>query len=273
MNMLPLLLYTVAAVAYAFSFAYRSQRTGRLATASLAGAALVHTFVIGMRTVEVGQLPFVGTAAAISAFVWLLAVSYLYTEVTTDERAIGVFIVPLLVVLQGVSTVSDRVIEPAPVLDSPWFAVHVSSLLFAYAAFALACVIGITYVLLFRELKSKRLGFFAARLPSLHVIDAMNGRAVGIGWLFLTAGLAVGVVWALRLQPDTSDPRVLAMSFGDPKIFVVLLSWAIYSFELYARRTIGWSGRRAAWLSALGFSIVLVNLVPVGYFLTESHNF
>ena len=92
----------------------------------------------------------------------------------------------------------------------------------------------------------------------------MNGRAVGIGWLFLTAGLAVGVAWALRLQPDTSDPRVLAMSFSDPKIFVVLLSWAIYSFELYARRAIGWSGRRAAWLSALGFSIVLVNLVPVG---------
>mgnify|MGYP000462815781 CR=1 FL=1 len=56
MNMLPLLLYIVAGVAYAFSFAYRSQRTGRLATASLAGAALVHTFVIGMRTVEVGQL-------------------------------------------------------------------------------------------------------------------------------------------------------------------------------------------------------------------------
>ena len=42
------------------------------------------------------------------------------------------------------------------------------------AAFALACVIGITYVLLFRELKSKRLGFFAARLPSLQVLDAMN---------------------------------------------------------------------------------------------------
>ena len=273
MNMLPLLLYIVAGVAYAFSFARRSQHTGRLATASLAGAALVHTFVIGMRTVEVGQLPFVGTAAAISAFVWLLAVAYLYTEVTTDERAMGVFIVPLLVVLQGVSALSDRVVEPAPVLDSPWFAVHVSSLLFAYAAFALACVIGITYVLLFRELKSKRLGFFAARLPSLQVLDAMNGRAVGVGWLFLTAGLAVGALWLFQLQPETVDPRVRAMSFFDPKISVVVVSWLVYSFELYARRAIGWSGKRAAWLSAVGFSIILINLVPVGYFLTDSHNF
>ena len=63
------------------------------------------------------------------------------------------------------------------------------------------------------------------------------------------------------------------MSFLDPKIFVVSLSWCVYSFELYARRVIGWSGKRAAWLSALGFSIVLLNLVPVGYFLTDSHNF
>ncbi len=273
MTLLPLLLYIVAGVVYTVFFVRRNSRAGRFATASLAAAALVHTFVIGMQTVEVGHLPLVGTASAISAFVWMLAVAYLYTEVTTDERALGVFIAPLLVVLQTISTLSGTVSEPAALLDSPLLAAHVVSLLFAYAAFALACVVGITYVLLFRELKAKRLGFFAARLPSLHVIDAMNGRAVGIGWLFLTAGLAVGVAWALRLQPDTSDPRVLAMSFGDPKIFVVLLSWAIYSFELYARRAIGWSGRRAAWLSALGFSIVLVNLVPVGYFLTESHNF
>jgi len=273
MNLLPLLFYVAAGVAYGLHFTKRSPRAGRMATASLAGAVLVHTFVIGMQTMELGRLPFVGASGIISAFVWLLAVAYLYTEVSTDERAMGVFIVPLLVVLQAASALGDRVIVPAPVLDSPLLAVHVMSVLFAYAGFALACVVGITYVLLFRELKAKQLGFFAARLPSLQVLDAMNGRAVGIGWLFLTAGLAVGAVWLFQLQPDTPDPRVRAMSLFDPKIFVVSLSWLVYSFELYARRAIGWNGKRAAWLSALGFSIVLLNLVPVGYFLTESHNF
>lgn len=272
-NVLPFLLYLLAAISYAVFFSHRKPLAGRTATASLAAAAFVHTFAIGMRTVEVGQLPLIGTAATISAFVWLLAVAYLYAEVTTDERALGVFIAPLLVALQALSWLSNRVVEPAPILDSPWFAVHVLSLLFAYAAFALACVVGITYVLLFRELKSKHLGFFAARLPSLQVIDTMNGRAVGVGWLFLTAGLAAGAVWLTELQPSSSDPRVQAMSLFDPKIFIVLLSWLVYTFELYARRAIGWSGVRAAWLSALGFSIILLNLVPVGFFLTESHNF
>jgi ABC-type transport system involved in cytochrome c biogenesis permease subunit len=63
------------------------------------------------------------------------------------------------------------------------------------------------------------------------------------------------------------------MSVADPKILVALVSWGTYSFALFARRAIGWSGRRAAWLSAIAFVIVLLNFVPVGYFLTRSHNF
>ena len=62
------------------------------------------------------------------------------------------------------------------------------------------------------------------------------------------------------------DPRVQAMSLGDPKIFVALLCWAVYSFEVFAARRIGWGGRRTAYLSALGFAIVLLNFVPISYF-------
>jgi ABC-type transport system involved in cytochrome c biogenesis permease subunit len=272
MTALPLLFYVISGSAYALHFARRSPRVGRLATLALVAAALAHTFVIGMQTMQVGHVPFAGTTEAISAFVWLLALAYLYTEVTTEERAMGVFIVPLLIGLQIIPAISNEVATRPPVLDSPWFAVHVSSLLFAYASFALACVIGITYVLLFKELKAKHLGFFYSRLPSLQVLDVMNGRAVTVGWIFLTVGLIVGAIWLSQVQP-ASDPRVQAMSLLDPKIFVVLLCWGVYTFELYARRVIGWSGRRVAWLSAIGFTIVLLNFVPIGYFLTKSHNF
>jgi len=272
MNRLPLLVYVISGIAYAVHFARRSPEVGRLATLALAAAALAHTFVIGMQTMQVGHVPFAGTTDAISAFVWLLALAYLYTEVTTEERAMGVFIVPLLIALQIIPAISNQVAARPPVLDSPWFAVHVSALLFAYASFALACVIGITYVLLFKELKAKHLGFFCSRLPSLQVLDVMNGRAVMIGWIFLTVGLIVGAIWLSDVQP-ASDPRVQAMSLLDPKIFVVLLCWCVYTFEVYARRAIGWSGRRAAWLSAIGFTILLLNFVPIGYFLTRSHNF
>jgi ABC-type transport system involved in cytochrome c biogenesis permease subunit len=275
MNLVPLALYAAALVAYVWHFSQRSPVVGRSATTVLVAAALAHTFVIGMQTMEVGHVPVTSATSAISMFVWLLALSYLYTEMTTDERAMGVFIVPLLVALQAIPAFRPGIEDRAAVLQGPLFGIHVSSLLFAYASFALACVIGITYVLLFKEIKAKHLGFFYARLPSLQILDRMNQRAIVIGWIFLTIGIIVGAVWALEARGGhaAGDPRVQAMSLLDPKIFVALVCWVVYSFELFAARRIGWGGRRAAYLSAVGFAIVLLNFVPISYFLTKSHDF
>ena len=72
----------------------------------------------------------------------------------------------------------------------------------------------------------------------------------------------IGAWLSIRTQP-----QVLM------KILAAVVCWFVYSFELFAARRIGWGGRRAAYLSALGFAIVLLNLVPISYFLTRSHNF
>jgi len=77
----------------------------------------------------------------------------------------------------------------------------------------------------------------------------------------------------MQVGYGAADPRVQKMSLQDPKIFVAVVCWFIYSFELFAARRIGWGGRRAAYLSAVGFAIVLLNFVPISYFFTSSHNF
>jgi len=272
MHLLPLILYAAAAAAYVAHFAWRDDRVGRLATGLLGGGVLAHTLVIGMQTVQAGHAPLVGTTAAVSAFVWLLGLAYLYVELSTDERAMGAFVLVLAASLYLIPALDPTVNPRPPLLRSSLFTIHVASMLFAYASFALACVIGVTYVLLFTEIKAKHLGVFYARLPSLQVLDQMNARAVMVGWIFLTAGLTVGIVWATQIQ-SSPDPRAQAMSVSDPKILFALLCWGVYSFAFIARRAIGWSGRRAAWLSAVAFVIVLLNFVPVGYFLTKSHNF
>jgi ABC-type transport system involved in cytochrome c biogenesis permease subunit len=269
---LPFALYAAAAAAYLANFSRPDPRTGRIGTALLGGAVLAHTFLIGMQTVEAGDAPLVGTTAAVSAFVWLLGLAYLYVELTTDERAMGAFVTVLLALLAVLPALNPQVDQRPALLRSPLFTVHVLSMLFAYASFALAFVIGITYVLLFTEIKAKHLGFFYARLPSLQTLDVMNARATVVGWIFLTSGLLVGGIWASQIG-GSPDPRAQAMHVADPKILFALVSWATYSFALFARGAIGWSGRRAAWLSTIAFVLVLLNFVPVGYFLTRSHNF
>jgi ABC-type transport system involved in cytochrome c biogenesis permease subunit len=275
MQFILLLVYSLALGAYSYHFSSRNAAAGRTATALLVAGALVHTFLIGMRTMEAGHVPFAGATQAISTFVWLLVLAYLYMEVTTEERGLGIFILPIVVLLQVLPAVQSPGVEPrSPVLESPLFWVHVSALLGSYACFGLAAVIGITYLLQFKEIKAKHLRFFFTRLPSLQVLDVMNSRAVFVGWLLMTVGLSAGAIWvgqARGIAPG--DPRVQAMSLADPKIFVALITWSVYTFGMIARHTIGWRGRRSAYLSAVGFAIVLLNFVPVSYFLTDSHNF
>lgn len=274
MNLLPLAVYAVAGVAYAVHFARRQPGVGRAATTLLLLGVLAHTFVIGMQTMEVRHVPFANPSRAISTFVWLLTLSYLYLEVTTDERAMGVFILPVVIGLQIIPVLIPGTENLDPVLDSPLFWVHVSSLLFAYASFALAGVLGLTYVVQFKEIKAKHLGYFYTRLPSLETLDLMNSRAVVVGWVFLTLGVIVGFVWAAQARVVSPlDPNIQAMAIDDPKILVAVLTWAMYSFAMVARRALGWSGRRAAWLSATGFLCVLLNFLPLNYFVTTSHTF
>lgn len=274
MNVFLLVLYGAAGVVYAIHFARRQPAVGRAATTMLLFAALVHTFVIGMQTMEVGHVPFANASSAISTFVWLLTLSYLYLELSTDERAMGVFILPIVVFLQIIPTLKPGLETRSPVLDSPWFWVHIASSLFAYASFALAGVLGLTYMLQFKEIKKKHLGYLYTRLPSLQILDSMNSRAVMVGWLFLTVGVVVGVIWATQARVVyPNDQNLRLMSLNDPKIFGAVLTWAVYSFAVFARQRLGWNGRRAAWLSAIGFALILLNFVPVSYFVTTSHTF
>src|SRR5215210_5536738 len=108
---LPFALYAAAAAAYLAHFWRRSDAVGRAATALLGGAVLSHTFLIGMQTMETGYAPLVGTTAAVSAFVWLLGLAYLYLELTTDERAMGAFVTVLLAALAVLPALNSQIDE------------------------------------------------------------------------------------------------------------------------------------------------------------------
>ena len=109
--------------------------------------------------------------------------------------------------------------------------------------------------------------------PSLQTLDAMNGRAIVVGWLFLTCGLVVGGVWATQIG-GSPDPRAQAMSRGRSR----RSSWRCCRGPCIRSRCS--RGARSAGAGAAppgcrrsAFVIVLLNFVPVGYFLTRSHNF
>ena len=253
-------------------FARRQPAVGRTATTLLVAAALAHTFVIGMQTMEAGHVPVAGADVG-HLDVRLAAGPRLPLHGDDDRRARDGRVHPAAAGrAAGHSGVQARASRSAPtVLQGPLFGLHVSSLLFAYASFALACVIGITYVLLFKEIKAKHLGFFYARLPSLQVLDSMNQRAI-VDRLDLSDRRAWSSAPSGRRRCAATRPAIRGCRPCRCR------TRRSSSRSSAGRSTRSSCSRRAASAGAgggrricrrSGFAIVLLNFVPISYFLTN----
>ena len=165
--------------------------------------------------------------------------------------SLSVFIFPLVFILTlGANLVhSQRTMRPE-VLKSLWLYIHVPTTFLGYAALFVAFAVGIMYLIQEKELKRKRPQAFYYRLPSLEVCDELGYRALGIGFLLADhrdrGGRLLGQQISERL-PGSAIRRSL-WSY---------VTWLIYAVLLHYRLSAGWRGRRAAWMSVIGFIIVL----------------
>ncbi|MBW2318649.1 MAG: cytochrome c biogenesis protein CcsA, partial [Deltaproteobacteria bacterium] len=117
------------------------------------------------------------------------------------------------------------------------------------AAFAIACLVGILYLIQERTIKDKKQGFFFRRLPSLKLLDSTGYASLIVGFPLLTFGIISGIVYAqmVRGQFWSWDPR---------EIFAVI-TWLVYAALLHERLAVGWRGKRAAIMTIVGFLVLL----------------
>jgi ABC-type transport system involved in cytochrome c biogenesis permease subunit len=151
--------------------------------------------------------------------------------------------------------VSREVIPIEPALQSWWLPVHAGLSLAAYGFLGLAFCGALMYLLQEHELKSRRLGYFFSRLPSLDALDQLNSHCLAVGFILLSLGMVTGSFWSK--QASGSYWR------WNPKEACTLLIWLVYLVQIHQRFTVGWRGRRAAIMVILGFVIVIVTLWQV----------
>lgn len=259
--------YLGSAVSYIRHFPSKQFRIGRYATGLLVIALAFHSAFLVARSIKSGHLPFVGLHESMSFFAWLIAVVYLFIEVKFRDKSLGAFVVPLILTAQFFSIIFIHPEDPLPpLLDSPWFSVHVTASFVAYASFFFSFITGLLYMMQVYYLNARRMGIVFSRLPALGMLDDMNLKATSIGWVCLTIGISTGILWALQAW-QTGE-----IWLKDPKVFCVFLTWIIYTSQLIARYTAGWQGQRAAYLSIIGFVSVLVAYIGAGLW-TDLHIF
>ena len=259
------LCYLCATVGYLIYLFRDLEQIHRVSWSIMAVGALFHAAAIIMLSYRIGQLAVTTGQESLCLFAWVFVATYLIVQLRLQLRILGSFVSPLAVIFMLSSSLLPTHIMPkSEFFKSGWVILHVSSLFLANALFALAFSVGIMYLLQERHIKKKDFGFLYARLPSLERLDSIGHFCLLVGFPLMTAGLVAGFGYAAVVWHSPWN--------WDPKEIFSLVTWIIYAVLVHERLAVGWRGRRAAWLSIIGFTAVLLTFLGANILLHGHHS-
>ena len=270
-----MLAYLLSAAFYLGLLIFKQPRAGQIGMLLALAGVVVQTAAIGLRWYESYQLghghaPLTNMYESLVFFAWCTTLLYLYLEYRYKARVVGAFVLPCAAVAMAYASFSDRIddrINPLiPALQSNWLIAHVVTCFIGYAAFAVAGGLGLMYLIKRRAVQRQApADSIGGSLPELRVIDDLTHRTIVFGFLWLSAGIITGAVWANEAWGTYWS--------WDPKETWSIITWFLYASTLHARFTRGWSGRRIAWLAIAGFVAVFFTYFGVNFLLSGLHSY
>lgn len=219
-----------------------------------------------IRFIEIGTVPATDSIEALNLLALLLGLVFLVVARRYTVPALGAFTTPMCMVTLAASLAfggqGDGTVPEA--LRSAWFPVHLGFAITADAFFLVAGVAAIAYLVQERQLRKKALTSSVFRkLPPLHVLDEIVHRLIIVGFAFLTIGIAAGSFFAKQ--------KWGAYWSWDPKQTQALITWLLFAAILHARLTVGWQGRRVAYMTIVAVVFMLLAFVLVPMVTTSRH--
>ncbi len=191
---------------------------------------------------------------------WALAAVYLYLAAYHPRNPIGLFTLPLVLVLVAVAQFWASH-EPFP--HQAGFSRYVATthgifLLLGTVAAAVGFMSGVMYLMQSWRLKHKKLpprqGF---RLPSLEWLQKTSGRAITVSGIMLIGGFLTGVMLSKFRHGEVrwSDPVVWSSS--------ALAAWMLAAATFNLVYKPARQGKKVAYLTVATFVLVVVTLAAL----------
>jgi len=255
------MLSTIGYLIYLFLQKDYLQKTGFYL---LATGFLCHTLEMGYRFVQSGHFPVSNLHETLSLAGWTIAGVFLLFQDRYRLKILGIYAAPLITFVMVIAARLPNVPrETGNLLNNLWLVTHVVAIFIGEAALALACGVGLLYLLQENAIKSKQRGFFFKRLPSLELLDNTGYACIVTGFTMLTFGLITGLIYAKSVWGRFWS--------WDPKEVWSGITWILYAVLLHQRLTVGWRGRRAAIMAIIGFAVILFTFLGVNFFLKGHH--
>ncbi|PLX80151.1 MAG: c-type cytochrome biogenesis protein CcsB [Desulfuromonas sp.] len=267
--------YFIAMVVFILYIASKNDNIGFAATVISWLGLVANTLAIGLRWREayaIGyeQAPLSNLYESVVFFAWSILLIYLLFDLKYKQRAVGAFVIPFAFagMIWAQWGLDDTIAPLVPALQSNWLTYHVITCFIGYAAFAVACGVSIMFVIKVGKEEAagnNPIGGILGMFPSTKILDDINYKAIMVGFPMLTLGIITGAAWANYAWGTYWS--------WDPKETWSLIVWFIYAAFLHARFTRGWVGRRAAWLSILGFAATIFCYLGVNLVLSGLHSY
>jgi len=264
--------YLFASFLYIAVLVFNAKKLGVVASGFTIIALIIQTAGLGLRWVEsykmgIGHAPLTNMYESVVFFAWTIIIFYLGMEWKFKTRTIGAFAVPIAFLAMAYASFApiNKEISPlVPALQSNWLLAHVITCFVGYAAFAIAAALGIMY-LCKSWFSSNAQENKQPLLPALGILDDVIYKSMIFGFIWLTAGIITGAVWANSAWGTYWS--------WDPKETWSLITWFVYAFALHARYTRGIKGKTIAWLSLIGFLSVIFTYYGVNFLLSGLHSY
>jgi cytochrome c-type biogenesis protein CcsB len=245
----------------------RTEKAARIATAMMVlGFILLFAGIIA-RGISAKHVPWGNMYEFSITGALAFTGAYLVALRKHDLRWLGLFVSLFVLLTLGTAiTLLYRDSAPlVPALKSTWLVIHVIAAIISGGVFLLANVIAGSYLYLESMEKSGGRKPWAKRLPDLETLDQLSYRLVAFVFPLWTFSVIAGAIWA-----ESAWGRYWGW---DPKETWAFITWVAYAAYLHARVTIGWRGRRAAWLCLFAGSTFLFNYVYVNVWGTGKHTY
>jgi cytochrome c-type biogenesis protein CcsB len=245
----------------------RTEKIARIATAMMILGFLLLVAGVISRGISAGRVPWGNMYEFSITGAMAFSGAYLFALRKYELRWLGLLVsIAVLLTLGTAVAVLYRPSAPlVPALKSTWLVIHVSAAIISGGVFLLANVIAAAYLYLdSMEAKGERTAW-AKRLPSLEVLDQLSYRLVAFVFPLWTFAVIAGAIWA-----ESAWGRYWGW---DPKETWAFITWVAYAAYLHARVTVGWRGRKAAWLCLFAGSTFLFNYVYVNIWGTGKHTY
>lgn len=243
--------YFLAMVFYAGSIFFKNKLLPLAARFFIACSVFGLSIYLGLRWQIALRPPLSNIFESLVVFALAIAVFLIFVDLKYKIKAINALTALMGLLALGYASLLDKeIVALLPALRSNWLTLHVLTCFIGYAALTVAFVCSL--VTLFKKGQS----------PNL---DEMSHKIIAFGFLFLTLGIISGSVWA---------NSAWGSYWGwDPKETWSLITWVIYAIYLHARLKRGWRGKKAAWLSVIGFMAMIFTYFGVSFLLSGLHSY